>query len=266
MATKVEFEGATGARLSALLDLPDGDIKGFGLFAHCFTCSKNYRVIHVIAKQLAKEGIALLRFDFTGLGESGGEFADTTFATNTRDLVAAANFLATEYEAPKLLAGHSLGGAAVLNAAHMVPSAKAVAVIGAPCSPEHVIRNLIGPALLSGGDSPSPFRSDETGRAGEGHLEVSIGGRPFRISREFIDDLDQHDMEQRIANLGRPLMVFHSPVDTIVGVENAACIFEAARHPKSFVSLDTADHLVSDARDAEFLGHVLSAWAGYYLR
>lgn len=245
---KVSFPSGKGHKIAALLDLPEGEIKGYVLFAHCFTCSKNLNVIVNIAKQLTHEGIALLRFDFTGLGQSEGEFADTTFTTNTHDLVAASEFLAAHHQAPAALIGHSLGGAAVLNAAHLIPSVKCVATIGAPADPTH-IKHLLASADF-----------DEAGVA-----NVKIGGRPFRIGKDFVDDLETHESAERIANLRMPLLIFHSPVDTVVGIENAEWIYRAAKHPKSFVSLGEADHIVSDARDAAFLGHVLSAWVDRYI-
>lgn len=245
---KAEFESETGEALSGMLDIPDEELIGYALFAHCFTCGKSLGVIRNIAKQLTAEGIALLRFDFTGLGQSQGEFAETTFTTNTSDLVAAAKFLEREYAAPAVLIGHSLGGTAVLAAAALIPSATCVATIGAPSDPVHVSHLLSGAAF------------------GDGEIaEISIGGRPFKIGKQFIKDLEEHDLADRISKLNRPLMVFHSPIDTIVDIENAEKIFKAAKHPKSFVSLGKADHLVSRPEDAQFLGHVLSAWAGYYV-
>ena len=244
----VEFKNAQGRALSGLLDIPDDDPKAYALFAHCFTCGKSLGVIRNIAQQLTAEGIALLRFDFTGLGQSEGEFATTTFTTNTADLVAAAHFLEREYAAPAVLIGHSLGGAAVLAAAALIPSATCIATIAAPAEPDHVKHLLTGVGFDEGDVA-----------------EVSIGGRPFRIGRQFIKDLEEHDLADRIGKLKRPLLVFHSPGDTIVGIEHAERIFKAAKHPKSFVSLGKADHLVSRPQDAQFLGHVLSAWAGYYV-
>ena len=244
----VEFESAAGEALSGLLAMPGEDPKAYALFAHCFTCSKSLGVIRNITKQLTGEGIALLRFDFTGLGQSEGEFEKTTFTTNTSDLVAAASFLEREHASPSILIGHSLGGAAVLAAADMIPKATCVATIGAPADPTHV-RHLLTGAAFGDGDV----------------AEVSIGGRPFKIGRQFIEDLEEHDLADRIGKLKRPLLIFHSPVDTIVGIENAEKIYKAARHPKSFVSLGKADHLVSRPEDAQFLGHVLSAWAAYYV-
>ena len=243
-----EFVNDAGATLSGLLDMPDEEPIGYALFAHCFTCGKSIAVIRNISKQLTAEGIALLRFDFTGLGQSGGEFAETTFTSNTADLVAAAKFLEREYKAPAILIGHSLGGAAVLAAAELIPSATCIATIGAPSDPVHVSH------LLS---------DAEFGTCGI--AEVNIGGRPIKIGKQFKSDLEDHDLIDGISKLKRPLMVFHSPIDTVVGIEHAEKIYKAAKHPKSFVSLGKADHLVSNAEDAYFLGHVLSAWAKYYI-
>lgn len=246
----VSFPGSQGAILTGLMDLPDDgvDLRACAVFAHCFTCSKDLRVVRGVARELTKEGIAVLRFDFTGLGHSEGDFAETTFSTNAGDLEAAGDWLAQHYEAPKLLVGHSLGGAAVLLAAGNMPSVEAVATIGAPCDPGHVSH------LLSGAEF------DEDDRA-----EVVLAGRAFTISKEFLADLDGHNMERRIAKLDRPLIIFHSPVDTVVGIENAERIYTAAKHPKSFVSLHEADHLVTDPKTAAYLGHILSAWSQLYL-
>ncbi len=245
---KVAFTGSRGQELSGLLDLPDGDPVAFALFAHCFTCGKSVAAIRNISKSLTAEGIALLRFDFTGLGQSEGEFAQTTFATNLDDLHTSANFLADAFAPPQVLIGHSLGGAAVLAVAGAMDSVQCVATIGAPSDPVHVQH------LLAGADF------DDTGSA-----EISIGGRSFRIGEQFVDDLQRHDLAAEIRSMRKPLMIFHSPVDRIVGIDNAEALYKAARHPKSFVSLGSADHLVSKPADAQFLGHVLSAWAGYYV-
>ncbi len=242
------FESAMGNKLSGLLDMPDRDPKAYALFAHCFTCGKSLAAVRNISKMLTAEGIALLRFDFTGLGQSEGEFAETSFTTNLTDLVAASDYLGREHQAPAVLIGHSLGGTAVLAAAHSIPSAKCVATISAPAEPV-VVRHLI-----TGADF------DESGA-----VEVSIGGRPFKIGRQFVEDLETHDLPLLISQLKRPLMIFQSPIDTIVRIDNAEKIFKSARHPKSFVSLGSADHLVSEPEDAQFLGHVLSAWAGRYV-
>jgi len=245
--SKVSFEGHAGP-VAGVLDLPDTEPTGIALFAHCFTCSKDLRVVREIARQLTGEGIGVLRFDFTGLGESEGEFHETSFATNLDDLRAAAAFLEREHQAPGMLIGHSLGGAAVLRVADEMESVKCVATIGAPAEASHVQHLLTG----------AEFMDDDT-------AEVSIGGRPFRIGREFVEDLERRDSTAHIRDINAALMVMHSPVDRVVGIDNAERIYVAARHPKSFVSLDRADHLLSEARDARFAGHVLSAWAGYYL-
>ena len=244
----VRFEGGTGNALTGLLDMPDSDPSAYALFAHCFTCGKSLAAARNISKMVTAEGIALLRFDFTGLGQSEGEFAETSFATNLTDLAAASDYLGREHQAPALLIGHSLGGTAVLAAAHAIPSSKCVVTIAAPADPVHVRH------LIAGADF------DESGAA-----QVRIGGRPFKIGRQFVEDLEKHDLPLLVSQLKRPLMILHSPVDTIVGIDNAEKIFKAASHPKSFVSLGSADHLVSKPEDARFLGHVLSAWAGHYV-
>ena len=203
-----------------------------------------------ISEALNREGIAVLRFDFTGLGESEGDFSDTNFSSNVADLIAAAEFLEKEYQSPKILIGHSLGGAAVLQAAGNISSAIAVATIGAPADPTHV-KHL--------------FSSTQETIEKEGEAEVSIAGRVFKIKKQFFEDLEQSKMQESIRNLKRALLIFHSPVDNIVGVENAGKIFEAARHPKSFISLDHADHLLTNEQDSQYVGHIISAWAGKYL-
>lgn len=244
----VRFESAIGQTLTGLLDMPDSNPKGYALFAHCFTCGKSLAAVRNVSKMLTAEGTALLRFDFTGLGQSEGDFAETSFTTNLTDLVAASHYLEREHQAPTVLIGHSLGGTAVLAVTHKIPSANCVATIGAPAEPGYV-RHLITDADF-----------DESGVA-----ELSIGGRPFKIGRQFLEELETHDLPLLISQLKRPLMVFHSPIDPIVGIDNGEEIFKAASHPKSFVSLGNADHLVSKPEDARFLGHVLSAWAGHYI-
>lgn len=248
---KISFKNANGENLSARLDLPlTGEPAAFALFAHCFTCSKNLRAVGNISEALNREGIAVLRFDFTGLGESEGDFAETNLSSNVADLIAAAEFLEKEYHSPKILIGHSLGGAAVLQAAGNISSAIAVATIGAPADPTHVKHLFAG--------------TQETIEK-EGEAEVSIAGRAFKIKKQFFEDLEQTKMKESIRNLKRALLIFHSPVDNIVGVENAAKIFEVARHPKSFISLDHADHLLTNEQDSQYVGHIISAWAGKYL-
>ncbi len=248
---RLTFEGAGGAMLSARLELPaDEKPLAWAIFAHCFTCSKNYKAVVNISRALAQAHVAVLRFDFTGLGESEGDFADTTFSSNVDDLVAAADFLAREYEAPSILIGHSLGGAAVLQAAHRVPSCRAVVTINAPAEPQHVKRHL---------------RSSLEDIEKCGEAEVLLAGRPFTIKKQFLDDLNEQNMSEVIRGLERALLVFHSPNDAIVGVENAHQLYESAAEPKSFVSLEGADHLLSRAEDSEYVGAVIAAWAARYL-
>lgn len=244
------FPGHDGHALAARLDRPDGPHLATALFAHCFTCGKDITAARRIASRLAAMGIAVLRFDFTGLGHSDGEFANTTFTSNVGDLVAAARHVADRDMAPALLIGHSLGGAAVLKAAEDIPSAKAVVTIGAPFDPGHVTHNFQGALerILE-----------------EGTAEVELAGRPFKIGRDFVEDVSAASLEPAIRNLRRALLVLHAPRDTLVGIDNASRIFLAAKHPKSFVTLDNADHLVSNPDDAEYAAEVIAAWAGRYL-
>ncbi|WP_397543632.1 bifunctional alpha/beta hydrolase/OsmC family protein [Roseovarius salis] len=247
---KVTFTGHAGHELAARLDLPDGPVLATALFAHCFTCSKDIPAARRIAARLAGAGIAVLRFDFTGLGHSGGEFENTSFSTNIEDLALAAQTLATRDMAPSLLIGHSLGGAAVLAAARRIGSARAVVTIGAPFDPGHVTRNFDG-----------ALERIET----DGTAEVMLGGRPVRIGKEFVDSVRAERLEDEIAGLRRALLVLHAPRDEIVGIDNASEIFRAAKHPKSFVTLDDADHLITDPADAEYAAEVIAAWATRYL-
>jgi uncharacterized OsmC-like protein/pimeloyl-ACP methyl ester carboxylesterase len=248
---RITFPGASGALLSARLSLPaDGNVRACALFAHCFTCSKDLRAAVNISRAMTQEGLAVMRFDFTGLGESEGEFAGTTFTSNIEDLIAASSFMEREFDAPAILIGHSLGGAAVLQAAARLPSVRAVATIGAPFDPAHV-RNLFVDALPD--------------IALHGSADVVLAGRRFTLGRGFVRDLEAHNVEETLASLGRPLLIFHSPVDNTVGIENAARLYQAARHPKSFVSLDDADHLLLRERDSLYVGSVLAAWVGRYL-
>ena len=249
----VELPGLDGQRLAGLLDLPQGEVRATALFAHCFTCSSRSHAAARISRALADEGVAVLRIDFTGLGESGGDFADTGFGTNVEDLVAAASWLADELGPVNLLVGHSLGGAAVIAAAGQLPDVQAVAVIGAPASPEHVAHLV------------SELDDDEAAGAMDDPVAVDIGGRPFRLRRSFLDEVRGTDQEARIAELRRPLLVLHSPTDNVVGVDNARRVFDAAVHPKSFVSLDGADHLVSDPADARWIAALISIWAARYV-
>lgn len=247
---RVTFEGGLGAMLAGRLELPEGEPRAYALFAHCFTCSKDSVAAARISRRLCDHGIAVLRFDFTGLGDSGGDFASTSFSSNVQDLLKAAEFLRTAYQAPELLVGHSLGGTAVLAAAGDIPEARAVATIGAPADAAHVAGN---------------FGADVTRIEAEGEAEVELGGRRFRIRKQFLDDIRSQPMGRHIAELRRPLLIFHAPRDEIVGIDNAEKIFLAARHPKSFISLDDADHLLTRRADAAWVADVLAAWASRYL-
>ena len=248
----VEFPGSREARLAGRIETPDGEPAAYALFAHCFTCSKDLKSAGGICRELLARGIAVLRFDFTGLGESGGDFADTNFSSNVEDLVAAAAFLRRERQAPALLVGHSLGGAAMLAAAPLIPESLAVATIGAPSATDH-LRAKLSARLAAAGTEEAAF-------------ELDLGGsRPVRISRQLLEDLAGDHLRGVVPALGRPLLLFHSPLDRVVGIEHAERLFLAARHPKSFVSLGSADHLLSDPRDAAQVGAVLAAWAARYL-
>ncbi len=249
-AERFDFPNAKGERLAALLDLPSGKPHAFALFAHCFTCGKDSHAAKRIAERLTAIGIAVLRFDFTGLGSSEGEFANTTFSSNVADLVAAADHLRGMYQAPAILIGHSLGGAAVLAAAAKIPDARAVVTIAAPSDPAHVT-GLFAPHL-------DAIRT-------QGEVEVSLAGRPFRIRREFLDDVAEQSLMAATANLRKALLVFHAPTDEIVGIDNASRIFTSAKHPKSFVSLSGADHLLTRRSDAFYVANVIAAWAERYL-
>ena len=250
-AEKITFLGADGeSRLAARLDKPLGPPVAYALFAHCFTCGKDIKAASRIADGLTRRGIAVLRFDFTGLGASEGEFENTNFSSNLGDLVAAADWLRSEAEAPKILIGHSLGGTAVLAVADRIPECVAVSTIAAPAEPSHVARLFVD------------ARPDLDAR---GEAEVSLGGRSFRIRRSFLDDIETHSLEAKIAGLRRALLVFHGPRDAIVGIDNATRIFIAAKHPKSFVSLDDADHLISRPEDSAYVAGVIAAWAARYV-
>ncbi|MGH8495997.1 MAG: bifunctional alpha/beta hydrolase/OsmC family protein [Gammaproteobacteria bacterium] len=247
----VEFENAEGVTLAGSLELPEsGEPAAFALFAHCFTCTRNFRASRNISRALVAEGIAVLRFDFTGLGESEGEFAATSFSSNVGDLVAAAGFLEAGYAAPKILVGHSLGGTAVLQAAADIPSSVAVATINAPASANHVARL---------------FKGKRRDIERDGEAEVLLGGRPFRIRKQFLDDLERQALPETVRNLRRALLILHSPLDDTVDIDNAGQLFTHALHPKSFVSLDKADHLLSRDEDSRYVGAVLAAWASKYL-
>ena len=248
---RFQFEGEGGHKLAAALDLPEQEPLAFALFAHCFTCGKDALSARRISTALAAKGIAVLRFDFTGLGASEGEFANATFSSNVADLVRAADHLRKTRKAPALLIGHSLGGAAILAAAKDISEAKAVVTIAAPSAPAHVT------GLFK--DQIEDIRT-------VGEVEVSLAGRPFRIKREFLDDIAEHDLMAQIGKLRRALLVMHSPTDDIVGIDNATRIFMSARHPKSFVSLAGADHLLSDRHDTAYVADMVAAWAPRYLQ
>jgi putative redox protein len=248
---RVSFPGSQGGSLAARLDLPAGPPRAFALFAHCFTCGKDLRSAGRLASALTDSGYAVMRFDFTGLGSSDGEFANTNFSSNTEDLLAAIGWLRAERAAPQLLVGHSLGGAAMLSIAGEVPEVQAVVTLGAPADTDHVT---------------GLFEESTAEIAERGEACVRLADRPFTITRQFLDDLAQHRVTERVATMKKALLVMHSPIDNTVGIENAARVFEAARHPKSFMSLDGADHLLSDLRDAEFAAGAIAAFASRYVR
>ncbi|KQI72732.1 osmotically inducible protein C [Loktanella sp. 5RATIMAR09] len=247
---KLTFTGHGGDTLAARLDLPNGPHLATALFAHCFTCSKDITAARRIAARLSSMGIAVLRFDFTGLGHSEGEFENTSFTTNVDDLIAAGDALAARDMAPSLLIGHSLGGAAALKAAPQMDGIKAVVTIGAPFDPAHVTHNFA---------EAIPEIKDQ------GSAEVTLGGRPFRIGKAFVEDVSQANLKASIAQLGAALLVLHAPRDATVGIENAADIFLAAKHPKSFITLDNADHLITQASDAEYAADMIATWSKRYL-
>lgn len=247
---RFQFTGEGGHQLSAVLELPDGEPAAYALFAHCFTCGKDTLAAKRISVALAARGIAALRFDFTGLGSSEGDFANSTFSSNVADLVRAADHLRNARKAPSILIGHSLGGAAILAAAGQIPEAKAVVAIAAPSDPAHVA---------------GLFKEHIDKIRTEGEVEVSLAGRSFRIRREFLDDVAEHELIKDVAGLHKALLVMHSPVDDTVGIDNATKIFAAAKHPKSFVSLDHADHLLTKPTDALYAADVIAAWASRYI-
>lgn len=248
---KLEFTGHDGSRLAGRLDLPQGTPRAYALFAHCFTGSKDVLASAHISAALARAGIAVLRFDFTGLGMSEGEFANTNFSSNVADLVCAADVLRRDYRAPALLVGHSLGGAAVLAAAGRIAEVTAVATLAAPSEPAHV-EQLLGAAAAHL-------------RNGDDAVEVELFGRHFTIKRQFIEDVERTRLRDCVTRLGRALLVMHSPHDELVDIDQARQLYEAARHPKSFVSLVDANHLLTRRADAEYAAQVLAAWAARYL-
>lgn len=247
------FPGALGHDLDGRLDVPDdGEVIDYVVFAHGFTIGKNFKPLQTIAKALVDEGYGMLRFDFTGLGDSGGDFSDTNFSTNVQEITAAAQYLADNYSAPGVLVGHSFGGTAALKAAEGLPSVTAIATIGSPCSTSHIVHNFAD-------------KLEEIVESGQ--AEVMLGGRPFVIKDQFLDDIKKHDIAEGLGELDRALLVFHSPQDRVVNIDNAGHIFRFAKHPKSFVSLDGADHLLlKNECDADYVGRVLAAWAPRYDR
>lgn len=247
---RIKFRNKEGKTLKGILHLSNKRLSPFAVFAHCFTCSKNLKSVSSICKELVRNGISVLRFDFTGLGESEGDFAETNFSTNVDDIVSATRYLENNYSQVKLLIGHSLGGAAVLQSAHRVPSCRAVVTIGAPADPSHVLKHI---------------ESRRSEVESEGEAVVKISGRNFKIKKHFLDDLEKSSMKDKISNLRKALLVMHAPGDNIVGIDNASNIFLPAKHPKSFVTLDTADHLISDRSDAVYTGCVISSWAKRYI-
>jgi len=248
---RVTFAGADGQKLAARLDSPGDGARAYALFAHCFTCGKDIFAASRIARRLTEHGIAVFRFDFTGLGASEGEFANTNFSSNVADLIAAANYLRHAHLAPKLLVGHSLGGAAMLAAADRVPESKAVITLAAPSDPAHVT---------------GLFRAHLAEIEHSGAAEVVLAGRPFKIKRQFLEDVAEQNLTAKVAALRRALLVMHSPKDATVDIANAAHIFTAAKHPKSFVSLDGGDHLLSAHEDANYVADLISVWSERYVR
>jgi putative redox protein len=249
--TKIDFQNDKGETISARLDLPrDQKPLAYVLFAHCFTCNKNLVPVTNISRQLTEEGFAVFRFDFTGLGESEGDFENTNFSSNIQDLISAAEYMENEYEAPSLIIGHSLGGAAVIYAGSKLESVQAVATISAPSSPDHVKKLL--------GESVERIKQ-------KGTAEVTISGRSFTIKEQFLEDISEKNMQEILKNMRKPLLLLHSPQDDIVGIENAAEIYKHAMHPKSFISLDGADHLLSDKKDSAYVGNVIASWSHRYL-
>ena len=248
---KVEFKGAFGDTLSAKLDWPDEGLRSWVLFAHGFSIGKDLKPIRTISKSLVDDGYGMMRFDFTGLGESEGDFSDTNFSSNCEDIRNAASYLRDNHKAPNVMIGHSFGGTATLKVADEIPECKAVATIGSPCDTTHIVHQFAD-------------KLEEIEEAGE--AKVLLGGRPFIIKEQFLEDIGNQDIAAEIADLDRALMIFHSPQDKVVSIDNAAHIYTKAKHPKSFVSLDGADHLLlKNPADAEYVAHVLAAWAHRYI-
>lgn len=247
----ISFQNKTGQTLAAKLELPDGDVKNYAIFAHCFTCNKNLSAVRNISKALNKYNIAVLRFDFTGLGQSEGHFKETNFSSNVDDLISASNFLEENYKVPSLLIGHSLGGAAVIFASEQLKNIQAIATIGAPSSAEHVSHL---------------FESSISEIKNKGTANINIGGRPFTIEKHFLKDIQNKNTKEILNKTDKALLALHSPQDAIVGIKNAADIYKFAKHPKSFISLDKADHLLTNKEDSIYVGNVIATWANRYLK
>ena len=250
MTHAITFTNTQGHELSARLDVPAFTPRAYAIFAHCFTCSKNLNAVRHISRALTEQGIAVLRFDFTGLGDSEGEFANTNFSSNVEDLLAAAAYLEEHHEAPKLLVGHSLGGAAVLLASLRIDSVQAVATLAAPARPDHLQRL---------------FTQDMETIRRDGKAEIDLGGRPFTITRQLIDDLQQAHEKHDYERIHQPLLILHSPTDQVVSIDNASDIYRQSHHPKSFIALDGADHLLSAEADAQYAGTMIGTWAQRYV-
>jgi len=249
-STRLKFDGSRGTELAAILNLPDrGKPRSYALFAHCFTCSKDFKAAVNIARALTDRDMAILRFDFTGIGDSKGEFSETTFSSNVEDMAAAAAFMAEKYEPPGILIGHSFGGAAAIQAAARIKSCQAVAVIAAPYDPSHIAGLL---------NLEERFKESDS-------ITVNIAGRQFKLRKKFLEDIKDERLKKTLGRLQCPLIIFHSPQDNIVGIENAGRIFKAAVHPKSFISLDGADHVLSDPADSAYVGYIIAEWAARYL-
>jgi putative redox protein len=249
---RVTFENAAGEKLAGRIDFSQsGPPLAYALFAHCFTCTKNFKAIANISNALTQRGFAVMRFDFAGLGESEGDFADTNFSSNVSDLVDAASFMEGHFKSPKLLVGHSLGGTACLQAAIRIPSVSAIVTIGSPAEPRHVKQHL---------------RHVQEQIDQKGEAEVLVAGRAVSIKQQFIDDIEKAEIKKVLPELNRPLLILHSPMDEVVSIENAGHLFQFAKHPKSFISLDSADHMISNPKDSEYAGYLIAAWADRYIR